>query len=236
MGYKNVIFPLLVISMLLLGAQTAPVAQAALYIYKGKDGTRWITDRPMEDQGFQLLRRLDFKRVARSCDGLSKRKLADRSNPFEMAISTNARVYNIDRALIKAVIHVESCFNPKAISPAGAVGLMQLMPGTAKQYGVKDRYSPTQNIRGGVKYLKYLKSLYRNDLRFMLAAYNAGEGAVKKYNDIPPYKETQAYVKRVLQFYERYKYDNSSRTVRDRKKREDFVKTLRRDSDGEYRD
>ncbi|GMR09074.1 MAG: hypothetical protein BMS9Abin26_2087 [Gammaproteobacteria bacterium] len=231
MRYRQVIFSLLLATMLLSATQAA---QAALYIYKGKDGTRWITDRPMEDQGFQLLRRLDYKRVAQSCDGLSRAKLSDRLAPYEMAISTNARVHSIDRALIKAVIHVESCFNPKAISRAGAVGLMQLMPATAKRYGVRDRYNPTQNIRGGVKYLKYLKSLYRNDLRFMLAAYNAGEGAVKKYNDIPPYKETRNYVKRVMRFYERYKYDHSSRTLRNRKNREEFVKTLRRDKEGFY--
>jgi soluble lytic murein transglycosylase-like protein len=201
-------------------------ALAELYIYQEADGTRWITDRPMEDQGMVLLRRMGYQQVARTCDGLSQQELHNRSSGYELAISTAARTTGIDKALIKAVIHVESCFNPKAVSRAGAAGLMQLMPATAERFGVKDRFDPAQNIRGGVEYLKLLQGLFRNDKRFVLAAYNAGEGAVKKYNDIPPYPETQNYVKRVLRFYEKYRYRN---TIERRKEQEKFVEHLKTD-------
>jgi hypothetical protein len=96
---------------------------------------------------------------------------------------------------------VESNYNPFAVSSAGARGLMQLMPGTAKELGVKDTFDPQQNIEAGVKYLKYLKDLYQDD-RLALAAYNAGPGAVQKYKSVPPYPETKDYVQRVGERYE----------------------------------
>lgn len=204
---------------------------AELYIYQEADGTRWITDRPMEQQGMVLLRRMGYQRIARTCDGLSQHELNNRSADYELAISTAARTTGIDKALIKAVIHVESCFNPKAVSRAGAAGLMQLMPATAKRFGVKDRFDPAQNIRGGVEYLKLLNAMFRNQKRFVLAAYNAGEGAVKKYNDIPPYPETQNYVQRVLRFYEKYRYRD---TIKLRKDREAFVEHLKTESRSYY--
>jgi len=103
--------------------------------------------------------------------------------------------------LIKAVITAESCFKVKAKSHANARGLMQLIPATAKRFGVQNSYNPEQNIRGGVKYLKFLKARYKGDLKKVIAAYNAGEGAVDKYKGIPPYKETKNYVKSVLKTY-----------------------------------
>lgn len=113
-----------------------------------------------------------------------------------------ARETKVDAALIHAVIHVESQYNPAARSRAGALGLMQLMPGTARRYGVKNILDPVQNIRGGAAYLRDLMVRYGNDLKLVLAAYNAGEEAVAKYgNRIPPYRETAAYVPRVLEQY-----------------------------------
>ena len=104
------------------------------------------------------------------------------------------------------MITAESAYDSEAVSRAGAVGLMQLMPGTARRYGVKNRRNPYQNIRGGSQYLRDLLVLYDNNLKLVLAAYNAGEGAVKKYNNqIPPYKETQNYVKKVIAYYNKYK-------------------------------
>jgi soluble lytic murein transglycosylase-like protein len=104
--------------------------------------------------------------------------------------------------LVHAVIAAESAYNPSAISPMGAVGLMQLMPATAQRFGVKNSYSPIENIRGGCSYLRYLMGLFDGNLSLVLAAYNAGEGAVQKYgNTIPPYVETQNYVKKVRYFH-----------------------------------
>jgi soluble lytic murein transglycosylase-like protein len=109
--------------------------------------------------------------------------------------------HNLYPELLHAVIRTESAYNPSAVSSAGATGLMQLMPGTAKRYSVKDIWDPVDNLRGGAKYLRDLLDMFGNDLRLALAAYNAGENAVIKYgNRIPPYPETQRYVRKVLQF------------------------------------
>jgi soluble lytic murein transglycosylase-like protein len=117
-----------------------------------------------------------------------------------------SRIYGLESALLHAVISVESRYNPKAVSPAGAAGLMQLMPHTAKRYGVTDALDPRQNLNGGARYLRDLLRLFNNDTSLALAAYNAGENAVKRHgNRIPPYRETQRYVPKVLAFYQRYR-------------------------------
>ncbi len=112
-----------------------------------------------------------------------------------------AKRNDIDPLLVQSVIQVESNYNPYAVSSAGARGLMQLMPGTARDLGVTNTFDPRQNIEAGVKYLKYLKDLYQDE-RLALAAYNAGPGAVQKYKEVPPYPETQDYVQRVGERYE----------------------------------
>jgi hypothetical protein len=110
--------------------------------------------------------------------------------------------HRVDPELVQSVIRHESAFNPMAISPVGAMGLMQLMPQTARRFGVVNPFDPQQNIEGGVRYLKYLQSLYGENLDLTLAAYNAGEGAVQKYgNQVPPYRETVYYVAKVGQTY-----------------------------------
>ncbi|HHB92264.1 MAG TPA: DUF4124 domain-containing protein [Thioploca sp.] len=121
-------------------------------------------------------------------------------------IGNVANLTNLEPALLHAVIQTESAFNPRAISPKGAVGLMQLMPATAKRFGVKDRTNATENVYGGAKYLSHLVGLFNNNLRLALAAYNAGENVVKRYgNKVPPYKETKNYVKKVLRLYSAYR-------------------------------
>ena len=112
-------------------------------------------------------------------------------------VANIARRHNVEPSLVDSVIRVESNYNPNAISSAGAMGLMQLIPSTAQRFGVSNTFHPEQNIEGGVRYLKYLMELYRGDERLALAAYNAGEGAVAKYKGIPPYPETQNYVYQV---------------------------------------
>lgn len=133
---------------------------------------------------------------------------------FDHLIVRSARRHNIDPGLMKAIMHTESGFNPRARSPVGAQGLMQLMPPTAKQYGVRNAWDPAQNIEGSAKYLKYLKKLFKGNTRLMLAGYNAGQGNVLKYGGIPPFPETQNYVRKVLSRYHKlYKNTLGSRVA-----------------------
>jgi len=135
----------------------------------------------------------------RSLDWLAKKH--DRRSKYDPYIELYADKYGIDATLVRAVIQVESDFNAACVSHKGARGLMQLMPETAKRFGVKRIHDPEENIRGGVQYLAYLTELFRDDLPRALAAYNAGENAVLRYGGIPPYDETRTYVKRAMTVY-----------------------------------
>ena len=120
-------------------------------------------------------------------------------------VQQNADIWQVDPALIKSVIANESSFNANATSPVGAQGLMQLMPETAASLGVKNPYDPAQNVAGGTRYLRGLLDRFKGDTRLAVAAYNAGPGAVEKYGDVPPYAETQSYVKNVLGSLDQYR-------------------------------
>jgi soluble lytic murein transglycosylase-like protein len=122
------------------------------------------------------------------------------SSSFASIIKTAAQRYGVDEALVKSVIQVESNFNPNAVSAAGALGLMQLMPGTASGLGVSNPLDPAQNVDGGVKFLRQLLDRFGGNIDLALAGYNAGPGAVAQYGGIPPYAETQAYVQRVKSY------------------------------------
>ena len=135
----------------------------------------------------------------------SKIDLKSQSSDLDEIIDTFASKYDIDSDFIKAIIKKESNFNTNATSKKGAMGLMQLMPSTAKSLGVINAYNPWENIEGGVKHLSGLLKTYNGDKKLALAAYNAGGGAVKKYGGIPPYKETQNYVKSIMADYDKIK-------------------------------
>lgn len=124
---------------------------------------------------------------------------------YQQEISSAAREFGVEEAIVRAIIHAESAFNPNALSRVGAQGLMQLMPATARRFGVGNAFDAAQNIRGGVQYLAWLLKRFNGDLTLAAAGYNAGEGAVDKYRGVPPYSETQRYVQRVGVLAERYR-------------------------------
>jgi len=174
----------------------ASPAYADIYKYEDESGVIHLTNVPSNPKAKYVMI-LKEKRVFFP-KGINIRE-------YDKLISQAAGKFNLDVALIKAVIKAESNFNHKAVSRAGAKGLMQLMPQTASSLNVGDVFHPADNIEGGARYLRYLLNLYQGNLTLALAAYNAGEGAVAKYNfGIPPYRETQNYVRRVLALYDTY--------------------------------
>jgi soluble lytic murein transglycosylase-like protein len=201
---KNILKAL--ISLLLMAFTWAiPTAHAAIYIYQLPDGSRIISDHAMKVKGYKLVR------ASQTVGGVgalaaSKSHQVFRSKPsyYDRLIIRMASEHALDPALVKAVMHVESHFNPYATSKKGASGLMQLMPKTAAVYGVTDIYDPVQNVSAGVQYLKHLMERYNNKHKLVLAAYNAGPKAVARYKGVPPYRETRKYVKRVMKFKRRY--------------------------------
>lgn len=132
---------------------------------------------------------------------LFPRSLKEKEAAFEPIIFQAAKRYDIDAAMIKAIIMAESSFNPKAVSIKGAKGLMQLMPGTAEYLGVEDSFDPAHNIDGGVRYFKTLLDRFHDDIKLALAAYNAGSRNVRKYGGVPPFRATQSYIDKVLKYY-----------------------------------
>ena len=141
--------------------------------------------------------------LAAGCLSASPLSIERKAAAHAGVISQAARQYSIDRELIQAVIAVESCFNQRAVSPAGAQGLMQLMPVTAERFGVSDSFNAKQNILAGARYLQWLLKRFNGNLRYAVAGYNAGEGRIDQYGGIPPFKETQNYVKHVIAIYSR---------------------------------
>jgi soluble lytic murein transglycosylase len=169
--------------------------KAAIHVYRDKQGTLLFTNVPNRP-GYRpfLLLHSYASRLGRK-DSVT----------FDRLIQTACQRYGVEFALVKAVIKAESAFDPWALSHAGARGLMQLMPDTAAMHGVADIHAPRDNIEGGVRHLRLLLDQFEWDVQLALAAYNAGAGAVTRYNGIPPYQETQDYVRRVLRYRESYR-------------------------------
>jgi len=131
------------------------------------------------------------------------RRESGRASQYESIIQQASQTYGVDPALIRAVIRAESNFKNESTSPKGAMGLMQLMPATALQYGVRNIFDPAQNIEGGVRYLKDLVTLYNRQTKLVLAAYNAGQEAVRRYKGVPPYPETRSYIAGIMKTYKK---------------------------------
>lgn len=145
------------------------------------------------------------KKIHHPCARKSAVQLNKRAKPFLNSMTIHSIRYEVDRDLIQSVITVESCYQPKARSPKHAQGLMQLIPATAERFGIRNPYNTYQNIKGGTRYLAWLSKRFNGDLTKVLAAYNAGEGKVDRYNGIPPYRETRNYVHDVMAVYNKLK-------------------------------
>ena len=200
---------------LILG--TATPAHADIYRCKRADGTQHYTNIREPGRRCQLVVRgskksktgANKKSSGTKSTGGSRQKDPARYSRYNGLIGEAARLYQLPESFLRAVMRVESDFNPTVVSRAGAMGLMQLMPKTARSMGVSDPFDARQNIHGGARYLRILANHFKGDLVLTVAAYNAGEGAVQKYNGIPPYKETQRYVRRVLKHYYAYRAEGA---------------------------
>lgn len=184
------------------GEKRPSTKDEVVYRFTDNNGVVAFSSIQPADASFEVIRFHCF-----ACDPDSSvdwRKTPLFLEPYEREIAIAAREYGVDPALVRAVIHAESAFNETAISPAGAQGLMQLMPATAQELGVNNAMSATDNIRGGVHYLARMLHRFEGDITLATAAYNAGPGAVGRHGGIPPYAETRAYVNRVGILHERY--------------------------------
>lgn len=186
------------------------VVAGQVYSYM-KDGVRHYTSsRPAQVASLGQVRTIRYSYIERcyACGanpGVNFGSVRLNTTAFQAEIAAAAREFGVEEAIVRAVIHAESAYNPTAISRAGAQGLMQLMPPTARRFGVTDSYDAAQNIRGGVQYLAWLLKRFNGNLTLAAAGYNAGEGAVDRHGGVPPYSETQYYVKRVALLADRYR-------------------------------
>ncbi len=178
--------------------QAAGLEAGTIYTYEDEHGNLVFTDTPpTHRKGVKARVFVTDKKAGKKSKGRS-------ASAYDEAIKEIALRYKVEPAIVKAVIRAESNFDPFAVSHKGAEGLMQLMPATAEMLAVANAFDPVSNIEGGTKYLRYLLDKFNGNLKLTLAAYNAGEGAVSRYNGVPPYKETKEYVRKVLAFYENY--------------------------------
>jgi len=184
------------------------VVSGQVYSYV-KDGVRHYTSVRPAGVALANVRTIKYSFIERcyACGnpGVNFGQVRLNTASYQAEIAAAAREYGVDEAIVRAIIHAESAYNPLALSRAGAQGLMQLMPATARRFGVTDSYDASQNIRGGVQYLAWLLKRFNGNLTLAAAGYNAGEGAVDKHGGVPPYSETQRYVQRVGLLADRYR-------------------------------
>jgi hypothetical protein len=187
---------------------TASAGATEIYVYVDADGSRLITDHPRIEPGFQLVRVYSESKIYRQVGAAPRApRIKPLPSAYDHVIANAANRAGVDPLLVKSVMHAESAFNPNAVSRKGASGLMQLMPGTAKRYGVSQIFDPHENILGGARYLSDLLDLFNGDLKLALAGYNAGENAVLERGGVPPFRETERYISKVLRLYRAYQSD-----------------------------
>jgi soluble lytic murein transglycosylase-like protein len=183
----------------LVGALACATLLRAEFDAYWSENTKWVFSHVITDAHYEPL-------LVRNSGGPALDPPPARGKRLHSIIQEAARLYGLDNALLHAIIVVESGYDPRAVSRKGAIGLMQLMPLTARRYGVVDPYDPSQNVRGGAQHLRHLLRRFDDDITLSVAAYNAGEQAIiERDGDIPPYPETQRYVLKVLEHYERLK-------------------------------
>jgi soluble lytic murein transglycosylase-like protein len=194
----------LVVLLALLWVPLGARASEGIYRYVEKDGTIIYTNVP--PPGSKRAQKLKGTFTQAQAPAAPVRGRASAPSDLEPHIAMAAKRYRIPAPLVRAIMQAESNFDPNAVSPKGACGLMQLMPKTAAEMYVKDIFDEKENIEGGVRYLRVLANTFDGDMVKMIAAYNAGPDAVRKYKgNVPPYEETQGYVRKVLQLYYHYK-------------------------------
>jgi len=186
------------------------LVRGQVYSYIGKDGVRNYTSVRPRGVSADAMRTIKYSymETCYACGakpGVNFGTTRLNTSAYQAEIAAAARQHGVDEAIVRAIIHAESAYNPMALSRVGAQGLMQLMPPTARRFGVTDAFNPQQNIQGGVKYLAWLLKRFNGNLTLAAAGYNAGEGAVDKYKGVPPYSETRRYVERVGVLAERYR-------------------------------
>ena len=191
------------LSLIVIAFLPLAVANAQIYKYVDENG---IINYSSEKPGNYRYKTLTFPCYVgdASCRKIDWEEIPLNYQAFATIIEQAAQSYSVDQALVRAIIHAESAFQPDAKSPRGAQGLMQLIPANQPRYGISDPYHPGQNIYGGTQHLAELLEEFEGDVERALAAYNAGAGAVRKYDGIPPYEETQEYVRRVKILHRRY--------------------------------
>lgn len=180
-----------------------------LYVYRDHDGSALLTNKQLSGGSYKQEKVTYYPDTNvhkynnwGSSEAAVLPSFSKSKDAYDHIIRSAAQTYGVSEGLVKAVMHTESSFNVNARSPVGAQGLMQLMPATARRFNVSNAYDPTQNIHGGVKYLSWLLKRFNHNPQLALAAYNAGEGNVDKYGGIPPFRETQDYVRRVMSRYQ----------------------------------
>lgn len=188
---------------------TRRLQQGQVYSYV-KDGVRHYTSARPRGADVSAVRTIQYSffETCYACGaapGVNFGTVRLNTTAYAAEVSAAARKFGVEEAVVRAIMHAESAFNPNALSRAGAQGLMQLMPATARRFGVTNAYDPAQNIHGGVEYLAWLLKRFNGDLTLAAAGYNAGEGAVDRHKGVPPYSETQRYVQRVAVLAERYR-------------------------------
>jgi hypothetical protein len=199
------------LALLALGAVVVSPAPASadIFTYTDAEGVMHFANKPTGDGRFKLYLKGRDRGSRKPPPGVVPVPPSDRSperyTRYDLWIRQAATLYQIPEELVRAVIKVESDYDPRAVSQMGAQGLMQLIPETAERMQIRDALDPREAIFGGTRYLRILANMFNGDLELTIAGYNAGENAVVRYAGIPPYEETQAYVGKVLSYYRRYR-------------------------------